>query len=216
MLLEAVADHQEIPVGRCQPARCYLWGNNPWTMKIAFILFNGITWLDLAGVYEPVSRLKHTGYLPDLEWDFCARTETVEDMGGLRVIPTKIGGTLSGYDVIIVPGGKGTRACMQDEAFIEWIRTAAEAEWKISVCTGSLLLGAAGFLKGRKATTHFDAYDLLAPYCAMVDDSRIVEDGDCITAGAVTSSIDLGLYLCRKWAGGEADIMIRYKMDYKG
>jgi cyclohexyl-isocyanide hydratase len=186
------------------------------TMKIAFIIFNGITWLDLAGVYEPVSRLRHSGYLPDLSWDFCAHTGTVEDTGGLRIVPTMTGNSLAGYDAIIVPGGKGTRDLMHDDAFISWIRTAADAKWKISVCTGSLLLGAAGFLRGRKATTHFDAYELLAPYCDSVEHKRIVEDGDCITAGAVTSSIDLGLYLCRKWAGDEADIMIRYKMDYKG
>ena len=185
-------------------------------MKIAFILFDGITWLDLSGVYEPVSRLKYNGYLPDLSWDFCAFTNTVEDQGGLKVIPNKIKNDLSNYDAIIIPGGKGTRDLIRDDEFMTWIKTAEKVSWKISVCTGSLILGAAGFLLGKKATTHFDAYDLLEPFCKEVVHDRIVQDGNCITAGAVTSSIDLGLYLCRKWAGDEADIIIRYKMDYKG
>jgi len=185
-------------------------------MKIAFIIFDGITMLDLAGVYEPVTRLKHAGYLPDLAWDFCAIGPQAVDHDGLKIIPNKIKNDLSEYDAIIVPGGKGTRELMHDETFIKWIQSASKIPWKISVCTGSLILGAAGFLKGKKATTHFEAYELLKPFCKEVLYDRIVEDGDCITAGAVTSSIDLGLYLCRKWAGGEADIMIRYKMDYKG
>lgn len=185
-------------------------------MKIAFILFNGLTWLDIMGVYDPVSRLKSLDYLPDLEWDFCALTDTTEDPGGLRMLPSRTGGGLSGYDAIIVPGGKGARLLMHDPAFINWIRTAEDVPWKISVCTGSLILGSAGFLKDRKATTHFDAYDLLAPFCKSVEHQRIVEDEDCITAGAVASSIDLGLFLCRKWAGGDADVMIRHMMDYKG
>ena len=185
-------------------------------MKIAFILFDGITWLDLAGVYEPVTRLKYNGFLPDLSWDFCGYTPTAEDHGGMKILPNQIKNDLSVYDAIIVPGGKGSRELMHEKDFIEWIQTAKNIPWKISVCTGSLILGAAGFLQDKKATTHFDAYDLLKPFCKEVITDRIVEDGDCITAGAVTSSIDLGLYLCRKWAGVEADLIIRYKMDYKG
>ena len=74
-------------------------------MKIAFILFNGLTCLDLAGVYDPISRLKSLDYLPDLEWDFCALTDTAEDPGGLKLLPSRIGGSLAGYDAIVVPGG---------------------------------------------------------------------------------------------------------------
>lgn len=185
-------------------------------MKIAFIIFDGLTLLDLAGVYEPVIRLKYAGYLPDMTWDFCALAPVIVEHGGLKLTPNQIKNDLSSYDAIIVPGGKGTRELIYDDTFIKWIQTGINVPWKISVCTGSLILGAAGFLKGKKATTHFDAYEILKPFCKEVLDDRIVEDGDCITAGAVTSSIDLGLYLCRKWAGVEADIIIRYKMDYKG
>lgn len=185
-------------------------------MKIAYIVFNGINWLDLAGVYEPVSKLKSAGYLPDLQWDICSWTPDAADDGGLKVVPTLVGNDLSRYDAIIVPGGRGTRALMQDEGFLQWLRTATAVPLKISVCTGSLLLGAAGFLQGREATTHFNSYDELSHYCKTVSHERIVEDGDCITAGAVAASIDLGLFLCRKWAGDEADVYIRYSMDYRG
>ena len=171
--------------------------------------------MDLIGVYEPVQKLKSLGYLPDLTWDFCSYTEEVADYGGFRVIPTKVKNDLSEYDAVIVPGGKGTRELMHDTEFIHWLQAAAGVKYKISVCTGSLLLGAAGFLKDKKATTHFDEYDELEPFCKEVKTDRIVADGDCITAGAVTSSIDLGLYLCREWGSDEAAIAIRYKMDYR-
>ncbi|MFI5156960.1 MAG: hypothetical protein ACHQEM_12280, partial [Chitinophagales bacterium] len=78
-------------------------------MKLAYILFNGATWLDFIGVYDPISRLKLMNYLPDLTWDLCATTKTCTDDLGLSILPTKIKNDLSGYDAIIVPGGRGTR-----------------------------------------------------------------------------------------------------------
>ena len=185
-------------------------------MKIAFIIFNGITWMDLVGLYEPISKLRSMKFIPDLSWDFCSFTPVVSDAGGLSVLPTQVKNDLSQYDVLFVPGGKGTRELMVQSNFIEWLQTASNVKLKTSVCTGSLLLGSAGFLKEKKATTHFDEYDALKPMCKEVLTDRIVADGDCITAGAVTASIDLGLYLCREWAGDEAAVLIRYKMDYRG
>lgn len=185
-------------------------------MKIAYILFNGITWLDLAGIYDPLSRLKQLQYLPGLEWEFCAFTSVVQDPYGLQIVPTQVGGSLKAYDILIIPGGHGTRTLQKDTGFVQWLQTAAEAKYKISICTGSLLLGAAGFLKDKKATTHFGEYDTLRSYCREVSQDRIVEDGSVITAGAVSASLDLGLYLCRKWAGEKAAEEIRRKMDYRG
>ncbi len=185
-------------------------------MKIAYIIFDGITWMDLIGFYEPVSKLKSMKFLPELSWDFCSFTPEVSDYGGFKVLPTQVKNDLSDYDVLFVPGGKGTRDLMTNTPFINWLQTAVDVKLKTSVCTGSLLLGAAGFLKNKKATTHFDEYDALKPLCSEVVTERIVADGDCITAGAVTSSIDLGLYLCREWVGDEEAVMIRYKMDYRG
>lgn len=185
-------------------------------MKIAYILFNDCTLLDFIGIYDPVSRLRSLGYLPDLEWDICSYTSTIQDSFGLEIKPTKWKNDLSEYDAIILPGGLGSRGLLSNKEFIQWIQTAQYVQYKISVCTGSLILGAAGFLKDKKATTHFQAYELLKNYCSVVSIDRIVEDGDIITAGAVSSSIDLGLYLCEKWAGIDAKNEIRKKMDYHG
>lgn len=185
-------------------------------MKIAYIIFNGITWLDLIGVYEPLSKLKTRNYLADLEWDFCSFTETAADTFGLTVIATKIKIPLGQYDAIIVPGGIGTRELQHDATFLNWIKTADPCRYKISICTGSLILGAAGFLKNKNATTNFQEYEALKPYCGNVVKERIVQDQDTITAGAVSSSIDLGLYLCKLWSGDEASADIRRRIDYHG
>ncbi len=185
-------------------------------MKIAYILFNNITLLDFIGVYDALLRLKTMNYIPDMHWDFCAQSDKVSDELGLTFLPNKKGGSLEGYDALVVPGGNGTRALQHDQHFIEWLQTASPEAWKTSVCTGSLLLGAAGFLKNKRATTHFDNYEILKQYCKEVVKDRVVEDGNVITAGAVSSSIDLGLYLCHKWAGAEAAAAIRRRMDYRG
>lgn len=183
-------------------------------MKIAYILFNGITWLDFFGTYDSITRLKTLSYLPELSWDLCSFTPTVEDHLQLQVIPQKIKTSLSQYDAIIIPGGPGTRTLINNAETLEWIKTANQVKYKISICTGSLVLGAAGFLENKIATTHFNEYETLKPYCKEVSRERIVQDRNTITAGAVTSSLDLGLYLCKLWAGEEAEKDIRERMDY--
>lgn len=183
-------------------------------MKIAYVIFNGITWLDLIGIYDAVSRLRSMNFLPDLSWDICSFTASVADNHGLQMVTQKVQVALTGYDVIVVPGGHGTRTLMKDENFIGWIRGGKNASYKISICTGSLILGAAGFLQTKRATTNFLEYDTLRPYCAEVVKEKIVDDGDVITAGAVTASIDLGLYLCEKWAGKHARDVIEERMGY--
>ncbi len=183
-------------------------------MKIAFVLFNGITMLDFIGFYDPISRLKSQGYIPNMSWDFCSFTDTVEDSFGLSVETTRVRQSLDAYDLIFVPGGFGTRTLRNDRDFVNWLKTAQNVPYKVSVCTGSLLLGAAGFLQDRMATTNFKEYETLKQYCPNVQKARIVEDRNVITAGAVASSLDLGLYLCEKFAGIEAREAIRANMDY--
>jgi len=183
-------------------------------MKLAYIIFNGITLLDFIGIYDPISRLKSMKYLPNLEWDICCHTDLCHDHFGLTLMPGKIKQSLSGYDAIIVPGGYGTRELQFDESFLSWIKTSSPSSLKISICTGSLILGAGGFLKDKIATTNFAEYEALKPYCRRVSEERIVEDGNVITAGAVSASLDLGLYMCNKWSGSEAAAEIRKRMDY--
>lgn len=121
-----------------------------------------MTALDFIGVYDPLTRLKTMGFRGDVVWDICAFTQEVRDGAGLQFVPTRVGKPLGDYDMVIIPGGFSTRDLLSNQAFIEWMRTAAPCTYKVSVCTGALLSGAAGFLKGRRATTHlFDAGELL-------------------------------------------------------
>lgn len=183
-------------------------------MKIGFVVYNGMTALDFVGVYDPLTRLKTMGFMPDLHWEICAYTSGVKDGTGLVFSPTKVKEPLDAYDMIVVPGGFASRELVHDTDFIRWLKTAEPCGLKASVCTGSLLLGAAGFLKGKRATTHPNAFEDLRRFCSSVVEERIADEGDVITAGGVTSSIDLGLYLCERSAGAEAKERIRLQMDY--
>jgi len=183
-------------------------------MKTAFVIFDRMTALDLIGVYDPLTRLKSMNFVPEFNWQMCAFTEEVSDDRGLRFAPDTVAESLGGYDLIVVPGGFGTRALQHDKAFIEWLRSAAPVKLKTSVCTGALLLGAAGFLAGKRATTHPNAFEELKPYCAVVENRRIVDEGSVVTARGVSSSLDLGLYLVERIAGREARARIAKQMDY--
>ena len=182
-------------------------------MRAAFVIFEGMTALDFVGAYDPLTRLRTMGMRPDFAWDVCALTDEVHDNTGLRFAPTRVKRPLGAYELLVVPGGYGTLDLVEDEAFLDWLRTAAACDLKASVCTGSLLLGAAGFLEGRRATTHPSALADLKKFCA-VSDERVVDEGDVITAGGVTAAIDLGLHLCERLAGAEAKEKIRRQMDY--
>ncbi len=183
-------------------------------MKMAFIIFERMTALDFIGIYDPLTRLKSMDFIPNLDWDICAFTEDVKDDKGLNFTPTVVGGSLQQYDLIVIPGGFGTRALWKDTAFIQWLQTSNPSSLKVSVCTGSILLGAAGFLKGKRATTHPNSFDELKPFCLSVVDERIVDERDVITARGVTSGIDAGLYLVEKLAGAPVRIKIAQQMDY--
>lgn len=183
-------------------------------MKTAFILFDRLTALDFVGVYDPLTRLRSMQVMPDFAWSLCAFSNEVTDDRGLRFIPDVVAEPLAGYDLIVVPGGFGTRPLQQDEAFLDWLRTAAPVPLKASVCTGALLLGAAGFLEGKRATTHPNNFADLAPYCAYVVDERVVDEGEVITARGVTSALDLGLHLVERLAGQTARARIAKQMDY--
>ena len=118
------------------------------------------------------------------------------------------------FDIIVVPGGFGTRSLQHDKAFIDWLKSADHVKLKTSVCTGALLLGAAGFLTGKHATTHQNTFDELKPYCDTVVDHRVVDEGEVVTARGVSSSIDLGLHLVERLAGRKARMSIAKQMDY--
>lgn len=164
-------------------------------MRIAFVMFDGMTLLDFSGFYEAISWVRFLGADDTMTWDFCADKATVTDDRGLSMNIPQVNPDLSDYDLVFVPGGMPTRKLRFDDAYIAWLRTAERAAYKVSVCTGALLLGAAGFLEGRRATTNASAYDLLVPYCAEVVRERYVRDGNVFTGGGVSASADLGLFV---------------------
>ncbi|WP_280632289.1 DJ-1/PfpI family protein [Jeotgalibacillus proteolyticus] len=107
---------------------------------------------------------------------------------------------LDKFDLLYVPGSTVVCSLKQDETFINWLRTGKEVTYKFSACTGSLLLGEAGFLIDKKATTHYKHLSSLTPYCKVVSNEKIVEDGNVVTVGGVTFSIDLGYILRRNFS----------------
>lgn len=183
-------------------------------MKIAFVIFNGMTFLDFIGFYDVIYRLNMFEDTKGTTWDICGLSEEITDELGLTVKVNRVKPDLSEYDLLFVPGGMGTRELRYDDEFIRWLQQADKVKYKVSVCTGSLLLGAAGFLENKKATTHPNVYELLEPYCAEVIKTRIVKDGDLITAGGVSTSIDLALYVVKLFVNQEAVEIIKQQIDY--
>jgi len=183
-------------------------------MKAAFIVFDGMTALDFIGFYDPITRLKSMKIIENFAWNVCAQSAEVTDDRGLKFKADTVGATLEGYDMIVVPGGFGTRKLQHDDTFMGWIKTAANVPLKISVCTGALILGAAGFLKGRRATTHPSAYQELEPYCATVVKDRVVDENCVITARGVSSALDMGLHVVERLAGADARARVAAQMDY--
>lgn len=120
-------------------------------MKMACIVFDQMTTLDFIGFFDPVTMLsRHERFKEEgFSWDLCSVKEEVKDDRGLTIAIQKVKPHLSDYDLIFVPGGMGTRTLKDDASFIAWLRTADETSMKVSVCTGALLLGAAGWLQGR-------------------------------------------------------------------
>jgi transcriptional regulator GlxA family with amidase domain len=118
-------------------------------------------------------------------------------------------------EVVVVPGGWGTRALLEDDRILSWIRHAHEhSEWTTSVCTGSLLLGAAGVLDGLEATSHWLELESLAAYGAIPTSRRVVEQGKVITAAGVSSGIDMGLALAARIAGDDFAKTIQLMIEY--
>jgi putative intracellular protease/amidase len=181
-------------------------------MNIAIPIFDRVTALDAVGPYEVLSRL------PGATVTFVAgeRGPKRTENGMLALTADKALDELVDPDVIVVPGGYGTRVLMRDPELLEWLRRAhAQSEWTTSVCTGSLLLAAAGILDGLQATTHWLALDVLAEYGATpVSDCRVVEQGKVITAAGVSSGIDMALTLAARIAGEDYAEAIQLGIEY--
>ena len=180
-------------------------------MQIAILIFDGLTALDAIGPYEVLSRL------PGAELRFVAKDVGPKrtDTGALGVQADASIADLSGPDLVLVPGGQGNRPLMQDAEVLDWLRGAHESStWTTSVCTGSLVLGAAGILDGKRATTHWAYLDQLRELGAEVVEERVVEDGKVVTAAGVSSGIDMALHLAGRIAGEVVAQAIQLGIEY--
>ncbi len=122
-------------------------------MRFAFVIYDGMTTLDFAGVYDSVTRLRTMGFVPDLEYDVCANKSEVTSSEGLKLILDKVGNDLSCYDYVFIPGGNGILSLSSDGGFLAWLKTMSENTTKVSVCGGSILLGLIGARAERRQAT---------------------------------------------------------------
>jgi cyclohexyl-isocyanide hydratase len=183
--------------------------------RIAFLAFPGLTLLDLVGASDALRRIAPMGIDPGVTCRIIGTKQVIEDDTGTTLVPDGVYEDLKQFDLLYVPGGQGTRLLMRDERFLEYLKAWPASRPLASVCTGALLLGAAGHLKGKRATTHHLALDLLEPLCKeAVREQRIVAEGQVVTAGGVASSLDLGLYLVEWLWGEEARTRIATVMEY--
>lgn len=180
-------------------------------MEIAILLFDRLTALDAIGPYEVLSRI------PGATVKFVAKEAgpVRTDVGSLAVVADYTLDQVPSPDIFVVPGGPGQTALMNDDAILNWVRRAHEtSKWTTSVCTGSLLLGAAGLLKGLKATTHWLAYDALRELGAEAVPQRVVIEGKIITAAGVSAGIDMALALVARECGDVIAQSIQLGIEY--
>lgn len=178
--------------------------------RIVFILYPRLTQLDFTGPYEVLARLPG------------AEVIVASKEGG--VLPTELGLTFTNLaklsdidraDLIMLPGGPGQTDAMLDPDFMAQVKRLGEsATYVTSVCTGSLILGAAGLLQGKRAGCHWAYRDLLASFGAIPDDGRVVRDGNIYTGGGVTAGIDIGLTIVADIAGEDVAKMIQLAIEY--
>lgn len=180
------------------------------TVRFGFLLFPNVQQLDLTGPYEVFASARGTQV--DLVWK---NRDPVMSVTGLGFTPTATFDDSLRFDVLCVPGGGGVNALLTDEVVLDFIRAQAKhARYITSVCTGSLVLGAAGLLKGRQAATHWNAMDFLPRFGATPVHERVVRDGNIITAGGVTSGIDFGLSVLAELFGQREAEVVQLSLEY--
>jgi cyclohexyl-isocyanide hydratase len=179
-------------------------------LNIGSLLFEGIDQIDLTGPFEVLSRIPNSTYRI-----YGKTAAPVRDLKGLRLTADAVLSDAPPLDVLHVPGGFGQQALMDDEEVLAWIRQQAAGACSIfSVCTGALICGAAGLLKGRRATTHWASFHLLPYFGAIPVNERVVVDGGWVFAAGVTAGIDGALRLAAELRGDDAARAIQLQMAY--
>ncbi|UGT41857.1 DJ-1/PfpI family protein [Nocardia yamanashiensis] len=189
------------------------------TRRIGILLFDAVEELDFAGPWEVLAFW--TRMCPADGWEvftFSRDGQAVTCAKGLRVLPDHSFETAPELDVLLFPGGMGTRPMVHDAQVLEWVRAQRDRTPLItSVCTGALVLAAAGLLAGRPATTHWLSLDTLAELDPSIDvrrDERFVDDGDLITSAGVSAGIDMALHLIQRLAGDDRARWVRRGIQY--
>ena len=180
------------------------------TFNIVFVLFDDVTQLDFTGPAQVLCRL------PDATVHVAAKTlAPIRTDAGFSICPSVTFGDCPQADLICIPGGMGTAAAIEDDALMAFVKQqGTNAQYITSVCTGSLILGAAGFLKDRKATTHWSSISLLEICGATYTEGRVVQDGNLYTGGGVTAGIDFALTVVAAIRGDEVAQTIQLAMEY--
>jgi cyclohexyl-isocyanide hydratase len=178
--------------------------------NIGFVLFPNVTQLDLTGPLQVLHRL------PEARAHIAAKSlKPVASDCGLSLVPTTTFAACEPLDLLCVPGGFGVSGAIADADTIDFVRRqAARAKYVTSVCTGAFVLGAAGLLRGRRATTHWAYTDLLALVGAVYAEARVVRDGNVFTGAGVTAGIDFALCVAAEVAGSEAAQHIQLSLEY--
>ena len=178
--------------------------------RIGFLIFPDITQLDMSGPYEVLNNL------PEAEIHLIWKTrDPIRAGGGLQLIPNTTFADCPQLDVICVPGGSGINRLLNDAETLAFLRhQAARARYVTSVCTGALVLGAAGLLKGKRAASHWMSREMLAAFGATPVAERVVTDGNIITGGGVTAGIDFGLVVAAQAFGEEVAKAIQLSIEY--
>ena len=209
--LDAVADHPDLVLGT----------------RIALLAFPGMTLLDHVGPLDALSRISTMGFDPTTTCEVVALARRQElgdvdtdppvvwSLWGGELVTARYRPSLDSFDVLVVPGGPATRVLERDEFAIAWLQTFPTNRITASVCTGSLLLGAAGRLQGRRATTHHTMMAELQRFGAIPVAERVVDEGQLVTAGGVTSGIELGLHLVKRLVGDDACAKIAAQMEVR-
>jgi transcriptional regulator GlxA family with amidase domain len=180
-------------------------------MEIALLLYDGMATLDAIGPYEVLRNVP--GW--EVRTVAPAKGEVRDERGTMALVADHALAEITSPDIVLVPGGRGNRPLLADEELLGWLREVDRAtKWTTSVCTGSLLLGAAGLLEGKRATSNWLELDALRPYGADPIGGRFVEDGKTITAAGVTAGIDMALHLVAREVGPEVAQAIQLGIEY--
>ncbi len=184
-------------------------------LNVEILIYDGFDDMDAFGILEPLRLASYS-----VQYKSLRKQDFVSTASGVKIIPAGTFDLQNTPDVLVLPGGGwesgGARAEVNRGEILEVLRQFhSQGKVLASVCTGSLIIGTAGLLKGRPATTNRSFLDELKALCGKVIHARVVDDGDIITAGAITASLDLGIWLTKRFSGVEKAIEVSYELDFE-